>query len=168
MYKIRKSILFKLIVAILILISIIFIFFSLREKDTITNYIKNYYGQVVVYEKDDSKVKSLLSFSVDAKGDSNKSYTKYLTKDYIEKISEEDTFSNNTLEEYGKENNINAMDLNNMKFVKTNKNEYEVKYDLVLKDKSNNVNLIRKKEIYNLEKENNNILINNITEIKKE
>ncbi|MBP2025979.1 hypothetical protein J2Z71_001531 [Peptoniphilus stercorisuis] len=92
-------------------------------------------------------------------------YEEYLTKDLEEKLIESGEMPNIDLLNYGRENKIKSIDLNNIIFIKRDKNIYEVKYDLVLKDNEKKIKLINKEEIYYLKKENNKFKIDYIKKL---
>lgn len=172
MYKGKKSIIFKLMICIFIIVNTVIMYFSLREKDIITNYINEYYNQLVVSEEvsigDNIENLFKLSINVDAKEDEILSKLElnnssdYLTKNLKSKLYEKGRIPNLDLINYGLENDIDSFDLNNIKFIKKEKNYYEVSYDIVLKDDNKNKKLISHDEVYKLKKENKALKIDYI------
>lgn len=159
MLKTRKNSVLSIVIVFFLIINYFLLHFSFKEKNVITNYIREYYNEFLDDRQNiSSSYTNFNEYYLDK-------YEEYLTRDLEEKLIESGEMPNIDLLNYGRENKIKSIDLNNIIFTKRDKNIYEVKYDLVLKDNEKKIKLINKEEIYYLKKENNKFKINYIKKL---
>ena len=159
MLKTKRNSVLSIVIVFFLIINYFLLHFSFKEKNVITNYIREYYNELLEENKNiSSSYTNFEEYYIDK-------YEEYLTKDLEEKLIENGEIPNSDLLNYGRKNKIKSIDLNNVIFTKRDKNTYEVKYDLVLKDNKKKIKLINKEEVYFLKKEDNKFKIDYIKKL---